>query len=352
MKKIVILSLAFLSIGLPQAYGIDWEIIQQNLERWRQYLGAIQLSDPCNIIYGRLVTMQECPSGEICHAFEVTLTTVESGGSDTCHIEGSGEGRRLAMGTQDEQFRGVRSNGVVVLLGDADITNDDSSFSYDVTNTTEFNAFDHFELSHRPPFSPVRRVRISFSNFLVNGVENPITQVQQEEEEGSGGDACRDVELDDGDACTDDLCNPTTGVITHIPISFDDDDPCTEDSCDPTSGEELHTAIADDDGDGVCNSIDPDYVADGSRICADGDDDGDGVCNADEVVEDGGPRPPGRETLRNINEADLRDGAGAPGGGACALNTKATPSGFGFGLLTLFVLGFVTLRRFPRSIKR
>ena len=40
----------------------------------------------------------------------------------------------------------------------------------------------------------------------------------------------------DGDACTDDACDPLTGECSHIATDCDDGNPCTTDSCDPTSG--------------------------------------------------------------------------------------------------------------------
>lgn len=35
----------------------------------------------------------------------------------------------------------------------------------------------------------------------------------------------------DGKQCTNDACDPETGVISHTPVSMDDGDPCTEDAC-------------------------------------------------------------------------------------------------------------------------
>lgn len=47
----------------------------------------------------------------------------------------------------------------------------------------------------------------------------------------SEGTAC-----DDGDVCTEDLCNPSTGCFHPIREDCDDDNPCTEDRCDPVLG--------------------------------------------------------------------------------------------------------------------
>ncbi len=52
---------------------------------------------------------------------------------------------------------------------------------------------------------------------------------------------------DDGDACTDDSCDPITGC-QHTPVLCDDGDPCTTDFCDPVTGCQ-HVPIDCDDGD-------------------------------------------------------------------------------------------------------
>ena len=44
------------------------------------------------------------------------------------------------------------------------------------------------------------------------------------------------VNCDDGDACTIDSCDPTTGDCVNEPKDCDDGDPCTIDSCDPATG--------------------------------------------------------------------------------------------------------------------
>jgi hypothetical protein len=55
------------------------------------------------------------------------------------------------------------------------------------------------------------------------------------------------VDCDDGDACTDDGCDPASGC-THTPIRCGDGSTCTEDSCDPDTGC-VNTPIDCDDGD-------------------------------------------------------------------------------------------------------
>jgi hypothetical protein len=44
------------------------------------------------------------------------------------------------------------------------------------------------------------------------------------------------VQVDDGDACTLDSCDPSTGKIVHEPLKLNDGDDCTFDSCDPKTG--------------------------------------------------------------------------------------------------------------------
>jgi hypothetical protein len=66
------------------------------------------------------------------------------------------------------------------------------------------------------------------------------------------------VVTDDGDACTVDACAPATGLITHTAVNINDNDACTADACDPSSGTVSHTAVSVDDGNActvdACNS--------------------------------------------------------------------------------------------------
>lgn len=66
------------------------------------------------------------------------------------------------------------------------------------------------------------------------------------------------LSCDDGDACTDDLCDPARGCAS-TPRACDDGDPCSEDACDPLRG---------------CVSV--------PRSCDDGD-----PCTADSCAADG-----------------------------------------------------------------
>ena len=73
--------------------------------------------------------------------------------------------------------------------------------------------------------------------------------------------------LDDGDDCTTDSCDPSNGDVVHTPIDCNDDDPCTQDSCD--NGNCLNV-FQDADGDGVCDAND---VCPGHDDSADADGD-------------------------------------------------------------------------------
>lgn len=57
--------------------------------------------------------------------------------------------------------------------------------------------------------------------------------------------------VDDGDACTVDSCDSTTGEIQHEPVVVDDGDLCTLDTCDPTTGVR-HEPLADLDDGNAC----------------------------------------------------------------------------------------------------
>lgn len=51
---------------------------------------------------------------------------------------------------------------------------------------------------------------------------------------------------DDGNACTSDVCNASTGACEHPPVVCDDGNSCTLDSCNPQTGC-VHTAVTCDD---------------------------------------------------------------------------------------------------------
>ena len=100
------------------------------------------------------------------------------------------------------------------------------------------------------------------------------------------------TDCDDANACTDDSCDPATGVCNNIPnFDCDDGDACTDDSCDPFTGLCINTPIPDcnggectgdafcDDGNactddscdlatGLCNNI-PNFDCDDSDACTD-----------------------------------------------------------------------------------
>jgi hypothetical protein len=50
------------------------------------------------------------------------------------------------------------------------------------------------------------------------------------------------VIIDDNNVCTVDACNLTTGQVTHTPLSFEDNNACTTDGCNPVTGI-FHTPV-------------------------------------------------------------------------------------------------------------
>jgi len=80
-----------------------------------------------------------------------------------------------------------------------------------------------------------------------------------------------EADCDDGDACTDDSCNPRTGCM-HLAINCDDADACTTDSCDPVE-RCVNTPIDCDDN----NRCTEDACSDGDCINTPIDTDGDGA---------------------------------------------------------------------------
>jgi hypothetical protein len=89
------------------------------------------------------------------------------------------------------------------------------------------------------------------------------------------------VVCDDGDACTDDSCDPNTGECVYEPnVVCDDGDACTDDSCDPNTGECVYEPnVVCDDGDACTDDscdpntgecvYEPNIVCDDADICTD-----------------------------------------------------------------------------------
>ena len=66
------------------------------------------------------------------------------------------------------------------------------------------------------------------------------------------------VNTDDGNACTTDACATSTGAIAHTPVATNDGNACTTDACNTLSGAITHTFVDTNDGnactDDFCNS--------------------------------------------------------------------------------------------------
>jgi uncharacterized repeat protein (TIGR01451 family) len=77
------------------------------------------------------------------------------------------------------------------------------------------------------------------------------------------------VVCNDGNACTTDVCNPATGACTSAPIVCDDGNSCTTDSCNPATGQCLFAAEPSgsscNDGD-LCTSGDACVVLPGQAV--------------------------------------------------------------------------------------
>ncbi|MCC6649159.1 MAG: hypothetical protein IT374_26770 [Polyangiaceae bacterium] len=143
------------------------------------------------------------------------------------------------------------------------------------------------------------------------------------------------VSVDDGDACTDDVCDPATGIVQHKPRSVGDGDPCTVDACNPKTGEITHVSMVDDGNLCTKDSCDsngnvvhaPINPSDADPCTKDSCDPTSGVkhetivgcsgCTKDEDCDDGNPC--------HLHKCDTTTGACLPGnlaaGASCADTT-------------------------------
>lgn len=59
--------------------------------------------------------------------------------------------------------------------------------------------------------------------------------------------------VNDGNACTIDVCNTSSGTVTHTPVSINDGNACTTDFCNTSSGAVTHTTVNISDGN-ICTT--------------------------------------------------------------------------------------------------
>lgn len=130
-------------------------------------------------------------------------------------------------------------------------------------------------------------------------------------------------ELDDGDPCTVDSCDPINGV-QHAPAIEDDANPCTIDSCD-SNGDAVHTpaplGASCTDGD-ACNG---EETCDGAGVCLSGTpidlDDGN-PCTRGTCSPETGYRPVALRGGTSCADADACDGEEiCDGAGVCEPGT-------------------------------
>jgi subtilisin-like proprotein convertase family protein len=151
------------------------------------------------------------------------------------------------------------------------------------------------------------------------------------------GCSCNDaghVSCDDGNACTDDSCNPLTGQCVHTLHVCNDNDPCTTDTCSPGSGCVFTPTDTDNDGHPDCQDNCP-FVANPDQADADSDSIGDAcdICTDTDSDGFGNPGFPANTcptdncpTVANSGQEDA-DGDGI--GDACDTCTDTDGDGFG-----------------------
>ena len=62
------------------------------------------------------------------------------------------------------------------------------------------------------------------------------------------GTPCVPANCDDGNPCTTDACDTTTGTCSNVQIDCDDGQVCTDDFCNPANGQCSHAPTNCDDG--------------------------------------------------------------------------------------------------------
>jgi hypothetical protein len=152
------------------------------------------------------------------------------------------------------------------------------------------------------------------------------------------GEGCSQPDCDDGNVCTDDICDPVEGCV-QTPRSCDDRDACTADACNPSSGC-THAPLGCDDGnactdDGCnpasgCTHVDNTASCDDSNACTVADVCSGGACSgAPRSCDDGnactddGCNPASGCTNVN-NTIPCNDGNACTVGDVCGAGATAT----------------------------
>jgi hypothetical protein len=104
-------------------------------------------------------------------------------------------------------------------------------------------------LTDGPAFTGTNTSNLSVSNPPVGGILTcQVYQCSPANFATSAPATLAVVQSDDGNACTIDACDPSTGVVTHTPVAINDNNVCTADACDPATGAVTHNPVATDDG--------------------------------------------------------------------------------------------------------
>lgn len=283
---------------------------------------AVDPTGPCGIVYEKLDTLRECPSESTCIDFQVTLTRV----GDSCRIDGNTE--NWYRSRREESFNGFK-DGESILLSSALEDDDRLDFSHLVSNTSEFNDYDYFQIKYQ------LRLGISSQYARINFDEITIVETSGEISGGDGGEGevvgggeggtpsagcevpggwslgCIGTQIADPDMMT------VVGGGDEEAVEYclcGDRLSCVGDVCEviePGAEGCTHTYLA-------CHNADEDIVLQGQTTS--------GVSFRSGFPLDGTP------------DQDLR------GGSTCQLNPSAAPQEFSWGWLALFGLALAGLR--------
>ena len=132
-------------------------------------------------------------------------------------------------------FNGINPNGtwkVYIADGFASHGGTVELFSLKITAKNSVGVISH------PP------VNIDDGNACTTDVCNSLT-----------GSITHISSISDGNTCTIDACNTITGVISHTPVNINDGNACTTDACNTLTGAVTHVSINTSDGNGCTNDI-------------------------------------------------------------------------------------------------
>ena len=226
--------------------GTDFWTIQQyassptSSDRWGTWWAKV--AAPC--VHNNVsISITASPSGPVCFGTRVTFTATSTGEGSAPIYQWKKNG--TVVGTNSTTYSDIPGNGITyncTLQSDLGCTTGNPATSNSITmsipSINDGNACTTDACNTTTGAATHNPVNTNDGNACTTDACNTST----------GAITHTSVSTSDGNACTTDACNSSTGAITHTPVNTDDNNECTTDACNTSSGAVTHNPINVDDG--------------------------------------------------------------------------------------------------------